>query len=385
MREYRHDGDLHAAYMGSIQTTEQRQRLHRLGRRALLLRVPRRSASVLLDGALPSPNLTYRAIVEPWVGAPQRPAGSGRAQRRRRDDGLRELERIHRGLVVARAGRCEQHEADRGRPTAQVRVRDGDPGCRPASRGRRAGTRQARAPARDVTAGGRAARVGLMPLPPLSMLDLAPIVEGVDGRRRPPELARPRPARRAPGLPTVLARRAPQRGRHRERRDSRRDRARRRRHVDDPRRRGRDHAPEPRADRDRRAVRHARGAASGPDRPRPRPRARHRPADGARAAPRPDERRHLPAGGRRAAALPRRAASPARRVRATPGAGSRVPLWILGSSLFGAQLAAMLGLPYAFASHFAPDALLPALDDLPSNVRAVRAARRSRTRWSAQT
>ena len=38
-----------------------------------------------------------------------------------------------------------------------------------------------------------------------------------------------------------------------------------------------------------------------------------------------------------------------------------MPLWILGSSLFGAQLAAMLGLPYAFASHFAPDALLPAL------------------------
>src|SRR3954447_8066077 len=53
---------------------------------------------------------------------------------------------------------------------------------------------------------------------------------------------------------------------------------------------------------------------------------------------------------------------PGQLVRATPGAGSRVPLWILGSSLFGAQLAAMLGLPYAFASHFAPDALLPALE-----------------------
>ncbi|MGP2420416.1 LLM class flavin-dependent oxidoreductase, partial [Listeria monocytogenes] len=38
-----------------------------------------------------------------------------------------------------------------------------------------------------------------------------------------------------------------------------------------------------------------------------------------------------------------------------------VPLWILGSSLFGAELAATLGLPYAFASHFAPDDLLPAL------------------------
>ncbi len=44
-------------------------------------------------------------------------------------------------------------------------------------------------------------------------------------------------------------------------------------------------------------------------------------------------------------------------VAATPGAGTRVPLYILGSSLFGAQLAAAFGLPYAFASHFAPDAL----------------------------
>src|SRR3954451_20772945 len=50
------------------------------------------------------------------------------------------------------------------------------------------------------------------------------------------------------------------------------------------------------------------------------------------------------------------------RVQAVPGAGLEVPLWILGSSLFGAQLAGMLGLPYAFASHFAPAALLPALN-----------------------
>ena len=42
---------------------------------------------------------------------------------------------------------------------------------------------------------------------------------------------------------------------------------------------------------------------------------------------------------------------------ATPGKGTHVPLYILGSSLFGAALAARLGLPYAFASHFAPDAL----------------------------
>jgi luciferase family oxidoreductase group 1 len=48
------------------------------------------------------------------------------------------------------------------------------------------------------------------------------------------------------------------------------------------------------------------------------------------------------------------------RVRAIPGEGLDVPLWILGSSLFGAQLAAMLGLPYAFASHFAPQMMMEA-------------------------
>lgn len=48
-------------------------------------------------------------------------------------------------------------------------------------------------------------------------------------------------------------------------------------------------------------------------------------------------------------------------VRAIPGMGTNVPVWILGSSLYGAQLAAFLGLPYAFASHFAPDALQEAL------------------------
>ena len=49
-------------------------------------------------------------------------------------------------------------------------------------------------------------------------------------------------------------------------------------------------------------------------------------------------------------------------VQAVPGAGTNVPLYILGSSLFGARLAAALGLPYAFASHFAPDALHEAID-----------------------
>ncbi|MBA4105132.1 MAG: LLM class flavin-dependent oxidoreductase [Pirellula sp.] len=52
---------------------------------------------------------------------------------------------------------------------------------------------------------------------------------------------------------------------------------------------------------------------------------------------------------------------PDQKIRAVPGAGLQVPLWILGSSLFGARLAAMLGLPYAFASHFAPAALADAV------------------------
>ncbi|HEY0164869.1 MAG TPA: LLM class flavin-dependent oxidoreductase [Sphingomicrobium sp.] len=54
-------------------------------------------------------------------------------------------------------------------------------------------------------------------------------------------------------------------------------------------------------------------------------------------------------------------AEPGRRVRAIPGEGLEVPVWILGSSLYGAQLAAQLGLPYAFASHFAPQQMLAAL------------------------
>src|SRR2546430_753323 len=48
-------------------------------------------------------------------------------------------------------------------------------------------------------------------------------------------------------------------------------------------------------------------------------------------------------------------------VQAVPGAGLHVPIWILGSSLYGAQLAAAFGLPYAFPSHFAPGALMQAL------------------------
>src|SRR6185437_5392477 len=52
---------------------------------------------------------------------------------------------------------------------------------------------------------------------------------------------------------------------------------------------------------------------------------------------------------------------PNQRLRAVPGAGEAVEVWILGSSTFGAQLAAMLGLPYAFASHFAPEQMQAAV------------------------
>ena len=61
--------------------------------------------------------------------------------------------------------------------------------------------------------------------------------------------------------------------------------------------------------------------------------------------------------------------SPRRQVKAVPGAGLKVPLWILGSSLFGAQLAAALGLPYAFASHFAPQMMMQAIELYRANFR----------------
>lgn len=63
------------------------------------------------------------------------------------------------------------------------------------------------------------------------------------------------------------------------------------------------------------------------------------------------------------------AGSPRRTVKAVPGAGLNVPIWILGSSLFGAQLAAALGLPFAFASHFAPAMMMQAIDIYRSQFR----------------
>ncbi|MBL8286618.1 MAG: LLM class flavin-dependent oxidoreductase [Rubrivivax sp.] len=67
-------------------------------------------------------------------------------------------------------------------------------------------------------------------------------------------------------------------------------------------------------------------------------------------------------------------AAPDQAVRAIPGTGTKVPIWLLGSSLFSAQLAAYLGLPFAFASHFAPDLLDAALE-------IYRATYRGSPRW----
>jgi luciferase family oxidoreductase group 1 len=67
-------------------------------------------------------------------------------------------------------------------------------------------------------------------------------------------------------------------------------------------------------------------------------------------------------------------AQPGQAVRAIPGIGTEVPIWLLGSSLYSAQLAAHLGLPFAFASHFAPELLLQALE-------IYRATYRPSERW----
>ncbi|QNP49895.1 LLM class flavin-dependent oxidoreductase [Diaphorobacter aerolatus] len=60
-------------------------------------------------------------------------------------------------------------------------------------------------------------------------------------------------------------------------------------------------------------------------------------------------------------------AQPGQRITAVPGAGTNVPIWLLGSSMFSAQLAAEKGLPYAFASHFAPRFLMPAIEIYRAN------------------
>lgn len=66
-------------------------------------------------------------------------------------------------------------------------------------------------------------------------------------------------------------------------------------------------------------------------------------------------------------------------IQAIPGTGAQVPIWILGSSLFSAELAAKLGLPYAFASHFAPGLTLPALEIYRSRFQPSESLQKPRT------
>ena len=133
-------------------------------------------------------------------------------------------------------------------------------------------------------------------------------------------------------------------------------RPRRRRHLDDPRRRGRHHAAQPRAAGDRRAVRHAGVALPGPHRSRPRPRARHRPADRARAAPRPGGTARTPSRRTWSSCRPT-SARPARPERSAP-CPAPASTCRSGSSARASSARSsppLLGLPFAFASHFAPD------------------------------
>ena len=135
-----------------------------------------------------------------------------------------------------------------------------------------------------------------------------------------------------------------------------------------PGRGGRDHAAEPRAARRGRGLRDARhllpgridlglGRAPGTDMATARALRRH--LDGGDSFP--QDVMEL---------IGYFADDPAARIRAIPGTGTRVPVWILGSSLYGAQLAAHLGLPYAFASHFAPGELEPAIEVYRTSFRA---------------
>ena len=196
------------------------------------------------------------------------------------------------------------------------------------------------------------------------------------------QLRRERRARAASGgarLPPRLVRRAPQHAVHRVLRHQRADRAHRRADVEHPARRRRHHAAQPLPAGDRGAVRHPGGDVPGADRPGPGPGTRVRPEHDVRAAPRPAVR-----GG-----ASRRTSSSCRRTwpapagcpawTPSPARARSVPLYILGSSLFGAQLAARAtGCRTRSRRTSRPQTSSPRRG-LPQRVQAVRAAGRSRT------
>ena len=212
---------------------------------------------------------------------------------------------------------------------------------------------------------------------PLSILDLAAVGPGESIADSFAGSRPPRPGGGAARLPAHLVRRAPQHPLDRQLRDRGPDRPHRRPHRADPARRRRRHAAQPLAAGDRRAVRHPGRAPPRPHRPRPRPRPGSDTA--AMRALRRDElsSERFPQDvvelqdwlGGRTARCPASSRSPARAptCRSTSSAPrSSAP-----------QLAAVLGLPYAFASHFAPAFAVRRAADLPRELQTVRAARRA--------
>ena len=120
-------------------------------------------------------------------------------------------------------------------------------------------------------------------------------------------------------------------------------------------------APEPPAARHRRAVRDARGAPSGPDRPRDRPRPGHRPGHRLRASALARSGGRRPPDPARGAARVLLRDDPADHA-PCPAPGNMPAIWLLGSSDFSARLAGELGLPFSFAHHFMPQNTVPALE-----------------------
>ena len=154
-------------------------------------------------------------------------------------------------------------------------------------------------------------------------------------------------------------------------------------HVDHPGRLRRGDAAEPRVTRRGRAVRHARGAAPRPRRPRDRPGAGHRPAD-RRApcaapggpSPRTSSRSSSWSCSATSRPLPRGPPVPAHHRRARASA-TQPAIWLLGSSDYSASVAGVLGLPFSFAHHFAAAGHRRRRGRLPRGVPAVGGPRRA--------
>ena len=203
---------------------------------------------------------------------------------------------------------------------------------------------------------------------------------GRHGGSRVPQLARPGAAHRTLGLQPLLAGRAPQHAGHRQRRHRGADRPRRRRHLAHPRRRRRHHAAQPRAAAGGRAVRRRwrrcfPAASTWGWAAPPAPIRRRRWRCAATLNSNPDD---FPDDVLEVMAYFREPAT-GQRVRAVPGAGHDVPIWILGSSTFGAQVAAGARPAVLVRVALRAGAAVRRAGDLPRPVPAVAAAGPART------